>query len=170
MPIIIRNPLLSVEEIVAEPDFKYNETSGKVPTLAITVAYEAMITGMHTMMPPGLSFWERVQLKGTKVIPALASDLLPVIRGQGDQTFPREHTRLVEKKLLMDDLGVLGSIPIQANITIAVEPDPRLSQDTNIVYLPGAQYRSTVAVALIANTVFWVRDQLFGRMSPDRDG
>jgi hypothetical protein len=100
MPIIIRNPSLSVEEIFAEPDFKYNETSGKVPVLAITVAYEAMITGMHTLMPPGLSFRERVQLKGTKVIPALRFDFLPVIRGQGDQTFPREHTRLVEKKLI----------------------------------------------------------------------
>ena len=168
MPIIIRNPSLSVEEIIAEPDTGYNETSGKVPVLAITVAYEVMITGMHTLMPPGLGFREGVQVKGTKV--SLSFDFLPVIRGQGDQTFPREHTRLVEKKFITDDLGVLGSIPIQANITIAVEPDPRLSQDTNIVYIAGAQYRSTAAVAKIANAVFWIRDQLFGRMSPDRDG
>ena len=167
MPIIIRNPGLSVEEIVSEPDYGY-QTSRKVQVLAITVAYEVMITGMHTHLAPGFGYVERVRIKGTKV--SLSSEPIPVVSDGGDQSFPREYSRLVEKRFITDDLGMFGSIPIQAHITVALAPDPSLSADTNVVTISGARYRTTAAVATVANAVFWLKDQLFGGWRVEREG
>jgi hypothetical protein len=163
---IIRNPQISVEEIFAEPELGYVTTTGKVPTLAITVAYEAIINGQERKLPPiGYGFRERIVVQGTMA--QLSFDFLPVTKDQEDLSLLREKTVLVEKKLITDDLGVLGSIPIQCAISIAIEPDPRRTEYTNTVNVPGAQFRSTAAVVRIADAVFWLRDQLIGRWSPE---
>jgi hypothetical protein len=76
----------------------------------------------------------------------------------------------VEKRLITDDPAELNAFSVQARITVALEPEHRQVVDTNVVKLPGARYGTTAAVATIAKAAYWVRDQLFGRMSPDREG
>jgi hypothetical protein len=75
MPISIRNHSLSVSEIDAVPEIGYHPLH-VVPVLVITVAYEVSITGMHTVVPPGFGYRERVQIKDTFV--SLSSESLPL--------------------------------------------------------------------------------------------
>lgn len=164
----ILNPTLTVEEIVAEPDLGYNTTRGKVPTLVITVSYELALSSMERQLPRHhFGYWESIVVKGTR-IGTLISGFLEIPEGEPPITLPREVTRLVEKKFLTDQLGLFGSIPIQCTISVAPEPSPSRKADTNTVTLPGAQYWSTVALAQIVNTMFWIRDQAMGRY--EREG
>jgi hypothetical protein len=162
----VRDPQVAVEETLAEPTISSVGTAGIVPTLAITVTYEAVFNQADRKLPPiGFGFRERIVVKGTKV--RLSFQFLPVTPGSAPQTIAREETFLVEKELITDDLGMFGSIPIQCLITISPEPDPRDERLSNTVTLRGLSVDSSVSNAptVLTRLLSWV-ERLITRREP----
>lgn len=166
---IVQHPYLTVEELITEPEFSYIQTQGSVPTLALTVTYRAILTGTDRIIyqQGQVGFVERIWVEGVSL--RLGLEGLPVAPpGAGEsQELDREHTYLVEKKLITDKLGLLRNKPIR--VAIQIEPAfPLQHKDvTNTVTLPGLTAEIPLASARLKRAVDWLREQLFGRWSPE---
>jgi hypothetical protein len=166
---IVQHPHLTVEELLAEPEFFYVQTQGSVPTLALTVTYRAILTGADRLIHEHgrVGFVERIWIEGVNL--RLGLEGLPVAPAGGGehQELDREHTYLVEKKLITDRIGLLGDKPIR--VAIQIEPAfPLTHKDvTNTVTLPGLTAQIPLASARLKRAVNWIREQLFGRFSPE---
>lgn len=168
MAVIIRNPRLTVEEFIGDPEIGYighvGDPQGPVPTLAFTVTYEAIIGGAPRAILEFISFVEHISIEG---VYSRFSEALPVEPGRGDedQHIPREHTFLVEKKMIVNELGPLGAIPVRCLIEIRTAFPIEREEFTNTVTVAGEKSRFTVAAGLVKRAFAWSRDQIVERWS-----
>ena len=176
MAVVIRDARLSVEQFVGEPEYGYVNTTGSVTTLAFTIRYEAIIGGTERKISEFINFVEHISIEGTLVkSKGLA---LPVEPGGGgeSQHIPREQTLLVEKKLIVNQLGPLGNIPVRCRIEIRTAFPIEAKESTNTITVVGKKSRFTVATGLAKRALAWSRDQIVGRWTPsvrsrdDREG
>jgi hypothetical protein len=163
MPEIL-DPLLTVEETLAEPTILYPGKPKLVPTLLITVTYTARFYEDERKLPPlGFGFWERIVGKGVGSV-----ELLDVTPGSGVQDIPRAQTFSVEKSILTNAFGVIGPIPVQCRIIVSIDVDRiRREKWTNEVKLAGLSVGSSPAQAptVLIRLLSWV-ERLITRREP----